>query len=207
MEQETKETPTVSGYRRYAARSEQERQQAEDAAEYRTLYQAEQRLRDHAPGETYLSRMKSFVAELRDQQIPQINGQSERKAAIWHVKTEYQQWARDRKDLHARQRAAFERDTALAMEKKFHEPNIGGNWDALEFSARQEVIERYCGQHEALNARAQRDMSGYLDRAIDRQFETNRRSMDRNEGALLDEIVARPRPAAPTRDRDGGRER
>ncbi|MCZ7641534.1 MAG: hypothetical protein M5U33_00635 [Pseudorhodoplanes sp.] len=142
--------------------------------------------------------MKSFVTELRDQRIPQINGQSERRAAIWHVKTEYQQWAHDRKDLHARQRAPFERDTALAVENRLLDPANRESRDAMEFTARQEVIERYCRQHEALNKRTQDDMSGYIDRAIDRQFETNRRSMDRNEGALLDEIVSRPRPAAPT---------
>lgn len=206
MTEQRTETPTLSGYRQYATRSEAERNEAREAA-YRALYQAEQRLRDHGPGETYLSRMKSFVTELRDQRIPQINGQSERRAAIWHVKTEYQQWAHDRKDLHARQRASFERDTALAVENRLLDPANRESRDAMEFTARQEVIERYCRQHEALNKRTQDDMSGYIDRAIDRQFETNRRSMDRNEGALLDEIVSRPRPAAPTRDRDGSRDR
>ena len=203
------EAPTLSGYREYAhamsgndqaAKQRLSAQPEPVRAAYDQLYAKEQRLRDHSRVENYLSRMKSFVADLRDQRIPQINGQSA-QGGDWHVRTEYEQWARDRKDLHARQRAAFQRD----MEDGVYKWSESHGRDTVEFMARREVIERYCGQHEALNARTQNDMTGYIDRAIDRQFELNRRSMDRNEGALLDEIVRGPRES--TKARDSGRER
>lgn len=206
------EWPTISGYRAYAhamsgndqaAKQRLSAQPEPVRTAYEELYAKEQRLRDHSRADNYLSRMKSFVADLRDQRIPQINGQSERKAAVWHVRTEYEQWARDRKDLHARQRAAFERD----MEEAVYLRSDDNGRDTVEFMARQAVIERYCSQHEALNARTQNDMTGYIDRAVDRQFEINRRSMDRNEGVLLDEIVRSPRESTQVRDRDSGRER
>lgn len=209
-------TPTLSGYREYAhamsgsdqAAKQRLVEQRQPAVEqYAELYAKEQTLRDHSRGETHLSRMRSFVADVRDNQLPRLNEARDRRAAVWHIKSEYDQWGHERKELHARQRAAFEKNVALAVQKRQEQPDARESPDAAAFFARQEVIGRYVRQHEDLNARVQQEITGYIDRAVERQTERNRQSMGQSESAILDEIVRRPREAIPARDRDSGRER
>lgn len=220
------EPPTITGYREYAAKMAkgQEHKRALETspaerfeahlynqrpalAHYEALYRSEQKLRDHALGLNYLAQMKAFIGEIRDNRLPHLNNAADRKAVVRHIKSEYEQWGYERKELHARQRAHFGRNVELALEKRLEHPENRLNRDSCEFFARQEVVRRHCLQHEELNAAMTREITKVIDRAFDRQVELNRRSMERNEGALLDEIVYRPRPAALTRDRDGGRDR
>lgn len=208
------EAPTLSGYREYAhaisgndqAAKQRFVEQQPAVAQYAELYGKEQRLRDHTRGENHLSRMRSFVADVRDNQLPRLNDARDRRAAVWHIKSEYEQWGHERKELHARQRAAFEKNVELAMQRRQEQPDIKESPDTAAFFARQEVIGRYVQQHEQLNARLQQEITGHIDRAVERQTERNRQ-MSRSESAVLDEIVRRPRESIPARDRDSGRER
>jgi len=206
------EAPTLSGYREYAAAMSGNDQTAKQRladqhkplpVEYEKLYRAEQMLRDHSRGDTYLSRMKSFVADARDNLLPRINDARDRRAAVWHIKSEYEQWGHERKELHARQRAAFERNVELAMQLADAQEGPG----TPAFFARREVIGRYVQQHENLNRRLEQEITGYIDRVVERQTERNRQSISQSESAILDEIVRRPREPAQARDRDSGRER
>lgn len=212
--------PTLSGYRAYAdtmGSSDHARKKALEKdrnvefhenlliasaiGQYHRLYLTEQRLRDHAGGDNYLSRMKSFMADVRDNQLPRLNDARERRSAFWHIKSEYEQWGRDRKDLHRWQRAAFDRQTEFALRKRQEFSETAENPDTTAFFARQEVVERYAAQHEELNARVQREITGYIDRGVERQLERNRQSMTRSEEAAFEEIIGRPREHGRTRDK------
>jgi hypothetical protein len=218
----SREEPTLSGYREYAAvmsgndpaaklRLEEQHQEVSRGAkpaivEYDKLYRDELRLRDHGPGDTYLARMRSFIGNVRDHQLPRLNDTRDRKAAVWQIKSGYEQWGYERKELHARQRAAFERNVERAAQQQCEESDGSKGADTLAFHVRQEVIGRYVRQHEELNARLQQDIRGYIDAAVERQTERNRQSA-RSESAPLDEIIRRPREPTPARARDSGRER
>jgi len=210
------EAPTLSSYREYAAAMSGNDQAAKRRladqpkpvhVEYEKLYRTEQTLRDHSRGDNYLSRMRSFVADARDKQLPRLNDARDRRAAVWHIKSEYEQWGHERKELHARQRAAFERNVELAMQKRQELADTQESPDTAAFFTRREVIGRYVQQHENLNRRLEQEITGYIDRVVERQTERNRQSMSQSESAILDEIVRRPREPAQARDRDSGRER
>jgi len=207
--------PTLSGYRDYAsvvsgsdaatkkALEEKQREAASASrpaiAYYGELYRTEHRLRDHAGGDNYLARMKSFVADVRDNQLPRLNDSRDRKAAVWHIKSEYEQWGYERKELHARQRAGFERSIEAALQRRREFADAGESPDTAAFFARQEVVERYARQHEALNTRLQQDITNHIGQSVERQLERNRQSITRWEGATFDEIVGRPRDSGRTR--------
>lgn len=215
--------PTLSGYRAYAdtMRGDDARRGAPGkdrnvefmlAASpakglYHQLYLTEQRLRDHAGGDNYLARMKSFIADVRDNQLSRLSEPRDRKSAVWHIKSEYEQWAEERKDMHARQRAGFERNVESALQRRQENSLAGESADTASFFARQEVIERYARQHEALNIRLQQEITSHLDRGVERQLERNRQNISRWEGATFDEIVGRPRDSGHTRDKGPERDR
>jgi hypothetical protein len=215
--------PTLSGYRAYADamrggdagkrapgkdRSVEFMLAASPAKGlYHQLYLMEQRLRDHAGGDNYLARMKSFIAGVRDNQLPRLSEPRDRKSAVWHIKSEYEQWAEERKDMHARQRAGFGRNVESALQRRHENSLAGESADTASFFARQEVIERYARQHEALNMRLQQEITNHLDRSVERQWEHNRQNISRSEGAAFDEIVGRPRDSGRTRDKGPERDR
>ena len=218
--------PTITGYREYAAKMAKEQKQEPEPGQaegiqfvgvqgqfhkpalshYGELYRAEQKLRDHAAGQTYLAQMKAFIADVRDNQLPRLNNAADRKAVIRHIKGEYEEWGYERKELHARQRAAFTRHVENAAEKRLAHPENTHNRETAEFFARKEVVQRYGVQHEELNAALSREITQCIERTIERQIDRNRASV-RAESAPLDEIVRRPRESAPARARDSGRER
>lgn len=213
--------PTLSGYRQYAAvrggsdhAAKRALEKAQDKASrehftgekpavvhYDRLYNREQLLRDHSGGDNYLARMKSFIADVRDNQLPRLNDPRDRKAAVWHIKSEYEQWGRERKDLHARQRAAFERKVEQSLKEQREDPWDSDGPDTQSFFAREDVVAQYGRQHEELNARLEREITGYIDHGVARQVESSRRSITRWEGATFDEIVGGPRESGRTRDK------
>ena len=213
--------PTLSGYRQYAAtmsgndraakralKEQQDKASREHfigekpaVVHYERLYNREQLLRDHSGGDNYLTRMKSFIADVRDNQLPGLNDPRDRKAAVWHIKSEYEQWGRERKDLHARQRAAFERKVEQSLKEQREDPWDSDGPDTQAFFAREEVVAQYGRQHEELNDRLEREITGYIESGVARQVERNRQSIARWEGATFEEIVGRPRETGRTRDK------
>jgi hypothetical protein len=216
--------PTVTGYREYAAKRARDHKAEPEAgravgfqffvasegqfhksalSHYVELYLAEQKLRDHTSGQTYLAQMKAFIADVRDKQLPRVHEAADRKAVIRHIKGEYGEWGYERKELHARQRAKFSRNVELASEKRLAHPENTHNRETAEFFARKEVVQRYGSQHEELNVALAREITQTIDRAIERQIERNRVNV-RAESAPLDEIVRRAPEPVQTHARDSG---
>jgi hypothetical protein len=220
------EPPTITGYREYAARMAKDQAQKREPetgpaepfeahlynqkpflAHYKALYRSEQKLRDHAPGPNYLTQMKAFIADVRDNQLPRLNEAADRKAVVRHIKGEYAQWGHERKELDARQRSHFSRNVEIALEKRLEHPENRLNRESCEFFARQEVVRRYCLQHEELNTTLTQDITKVIDRAFQRQMAHNRQNMDKSDLAILNEIAGQGREAVQARDRDNGPER